>query len=249
MHSVRVVDRAGFKARQSHQRLERGTRRKLRLNRAVEQRMVRIGQQLFPVRGLDAHGEFVGIEGGPVRHGEHVPIARIEGDNRAFAAFKHKLGDGLQIQVDGELDVLPRRGLLDPQDLALAAAVIHHHFALAVDAGQNVVVLLLNAEFADDRTRLVLGKFGCVQLALADFTRVADDVRGESVLRVEAPLGVNELELGEEIGVFVRFDERDVGGRQFLLDDDRFIFRPSLVALELQEQVVVVQIETFRNGL
>ena len=74
-------------------------------------------------------------------------------------------------------------------------------------------------------------------------------MRPEPVLRIEAPLRVNEFQLREELGVFVRFDERDVGGCQLLLDDGRFVFRPALVTFELEEQVVVVQVQPVGNGL
>ena len=120
---------------------------------------------------------------------------------------------------------LPGDGFLDAQYLALPPAVIHHHLALAVDARKNVVVLFLDAELPDDGAGLVLRELWRIQLALADFTGIADDMRAESVLRIEAPLRVNQFQLREEFGIFVRFDERDIGRRQLLLDDDRFVLR------------------------
>ena len=73
-----------------------------------------------------------------------------------------------------------------------------------------------------------------VELRLADFSGVADHVRAKSVLRIEAPLRVDQLHLRKEFGIAVRFDKREVGRRQFLLDDDRLVLGPAPVALELR---------------
>ena len=44
------------------------------------------------------------------------------------------------------------------EHLAHLAAVVHHHLALPVHAHQRVVVLPLDAEFADHGAGLVLGE-------------------------------------------------------------------------------------------
>ena len=49
MHRVLIVDGAGFQARDRHDGLKRGSRRVLRLYRAIQQRMVRIIRNFPPV--------------------------------------------------------------------------------------------------------------------------------------------------------------------------------------------------------
>src|SRR5205814_6829577 len=56
-----VVDRAGFQARQRHQRLESGAWSELSLNGAVQERVIRVRRQTLPIRGKNPHGELVGI--------------------------------------------------------------------------------------------------------------------------------------------------------------------------------------------
>jgi hypothetical protein len=75
---------------------------------------------------------------------------------------------------------------------------------------------------------VVLREIRRIQFLLADFTGVADDVRGKSVLRVEAALRVDQLHFGKEIAV--RFDEGQVGGRELLFDDDGVVFGPGSIA-------------------
>ena len=110
---------------------------------------------------LDVHGELVGIEGGPAHHGQHLAGARIERHHRAVLPVHGQFGDRLQVQVDGELQVLAREPpALFFELLAHLPAIIHHHVLLAVHAHQRVVVLPLDAEFADHRAGFELGELG-----------------------------------------------------------------------------------------
>ena len=86
VHSVLIINGSALEASQRHQRFERGARRELGLNRAVQQWMVGIIYNLFPVLGLNPHGEFVGIECRPAGYRQHLAITRIEGHNRPFSA-------------------------------------------------------------------------------------------------------------------------------------------------------------------
>ena len=47
-----------------------------------------------------------------------------------------QLGDRLQIQIDGELQILSGNGFLVVQHVALVAEAVHFHAALAIDAHQ-----------------------------------------------------------------------------------------------------------------
>ena len=87
MHGELIVDGARFETRYRHKRLERGTRRILRLNRAIQQRVIGIIGDFPPIGRLDVHGEFVGIEAGAANHRQHLAGARIHGHDRAVLAF------------------------------------------------------------------------------------------------------------------------------------------------------------------
>ena len=182
----------------------------------------------LPVGGLDAPGEFVEVERRPADHGEHLAGTRIERHHGAVAAIHGELGDGLQIQIDGELQILAGRGGLGLEHRAHLPAVVHHHLALAVHARQRVVVLPLNAELADGGAGIVFGELRQVQFLLADFTGIADDVRHHAVLRVGPFVILGQQQLGEEVAV--RVDEREIGCGDHLLEHDRIVLGPCAVA-------------------
>src|SRR5215467_4643655 len=91
MYREQIVDRTCFQTSQRHQRLECRSRCKLSLNRPVQQRMIRVVDELFPVGRFDTHGELVGVEGGPAGHGKDLAISRIERHDSAFAPLKSQL--------------------------------------------------------------------------------------------------------------------------------------------------------------
>ena len=238
-----VVDGAGFESGQGDDRLEGGAGRELGLDGAVQQGIVGVAGDFLPVGGLDADGEFVGVEAGAGGHGEDLAVVRIEGDDRAAAAFQREFGDHLEIEVDGELEVFAGGGVLDAEDLALAAAVVDDGLAFAIDAHQDVVVLLLDAGLADDLALVVLGVLGVVEFGFADFAGVADDVGDDAVFGVEAALRLDELHFGEGLGVAVRFDEGEFAGREVLFDDDGLVLGAALEAVEAAHEVVVIEVE------
>ena len=76
------------------------------------------------------------IEGRAADHGQHFAIARIERHHRASPILQRQLGHRLQIQIDGELQILSGNGFLVVQHVALVAEAVHFHAALAVHAHQ-----------------------------------------------------------------------------------------------------------------
>ena len=88
----------------------------------------------------------------------------------------------------------------------------------------------------------VLRKIGRIQFLLADFTGIADHVRGKSILRIETALGLDQLHLGEEIAM--RFDEGQFAGREFFFDGDGVVLGARGVASDAGHQVVVIQIQS-----
>ena len=141
----------------------------------------------------DVRRERVGIEGRAADHRQHFAGARIERHHRAALAFERQFRDRLQIQIERQLQVVAGRGLGALEHFALAAGTIHHHAALAVDAHQHVVILALEAGFADDVALRIFRELGSVQLLLGDLADVADGVRGEAIARIQAPLVLDQF--------------------------------------------------------
>ncbi len=248
-HGV-FVDAAALEARQRDDRFERGAGRPLGLNGTIEQRIARIAGYLLPVLRFDPDGELVRIEVGARRHGQNLSVLRIERDNGAARmrelgkAFVHRqFRHHLKIEVNRELQVLARLRFFDAEDLTLFAAVIDDRLALAVDAHQDVVVLLFDAGFTDDLALVVFRVFRNIEFGFADFSGVTDDVRKNAVVRIEPPLGLDQFHLGKRFGIAMRLDERHVGGRQFVLDRDGLVLRAAAVPLYFAEEVVVIEVQ------
>ena len=241
-----VVDRARLKTRYGHDGLEGGPGRILRLNGAIQERMIGVIGDFPPVGRLDALRKLVGVETGSADHRQDLPGARVHGDNRAILAFHGELGDGLQIEIEGQLQVFARNGFFVGERFVGLAAVIHHHLALAIHAHQGVIVLALDAELADHGALAILRVVGRIQFLLADFAGIADDVRGKSVLRVKAALRMDQFHLGKEIAV--RIDKCQLAGRELLFDDDRIVFWTGRVAPDARGQVVVIQVQSVGDG-
>ncbi len=247
-----VVDGAGLQSRQQHDRLERGPGRLLRLNRAIHQRMRRVIHQIVPVLGSDAAGEQIGIEGRAAHHGEHFAIARIERHHGAAAILHGQFGYGLQVEIDGQLQGLAGdRFLVVAQHAAFISEAVHFDAPLAVHAHQDVVVLALDAVLADDVALMEARELGRVEFRLAHFADVADDVRGQAVARVKPMLHVDHHQFRKRIGVFVRIDESQFGGRQLLFDRDGLVLRRAagLETPHARHQAVVVQVQAFGDRL
>ena len=118
--------------------------------------MVGIGDQLVPVGAIDADGKRVGIEAGPRDHGQNLAVARVHGHDRAVAVAQRQFRRALQIVVDGQLQILPRDGVLDPQVAHLASVAVDNHIARAVLPAQQLVVGLFHARLAHHVARLVV---------------------------------------------------------------------------------------------
>ena len=221
----------------------------MRLDGAVQHRVVRVVRDLFPVFRADAPGELVGIVGRVADHGQHFAIARVQRHHRPVSPLHGQLGHHLQVQVQRQLQAFARNGLLNRCHLVLVAAVVHHHLPLTVLAHQGVVVLPLDARLPDHVSLVVLDELGRVELSLADFPHVADHVRRQALLRVQTPLRPQHLHLGKGLRVAVGSNECQFARGQLVLDDDRFIPRPRPEALESRHQPLVIDSQPRRDRL
>ena len=98
-----------FEAGDGHDDFEGGAGGQLRLDGLVQQRMVGVVEDLVPVALADADGELVGVEGGAGGQGEDLAGVGIHRDDGSGLAFEGLLGGHLDVEVDGELEVLCRR--------------------------------------------------------------------------------------------------------------------------------------------
>ncbi len=202
-----------FQAGQGHERLERGPGRLLRLDGFVQQRVVGIVGNFLPVLGLDAHGKLVGIEsraGSPWpalrRCADRAPPRRRLVVNPILSPFHGQFRHRLKIQVDGQLQVLARNGRLFVLRVSRTCPRLSTTTCrCAVHAGQQSLYSRSMPNLPITSPGSYLANSGGVQFLLADFTRVADDVRHHAVLRIQPALRLNTVHLREEVAV--RIDE------------------------------------------
>ena len=185
MHRGIFVDGAGLQARQRHNGLERGARRLLRLNGAVQQRMIGIVGDLAPVLGLDAPRELVRIEGGAADHGQHFPVRGSSATTAPFLPSMASSATACRSRSMVSCRSLPCTAFL-VASACRTCPRLSTTTALPVHAHQRVVVLPLDAELAHHVALVVFGELRRIQFLLADFAGVPDDVRHHAVLRIEA---------------------------------------------------------------
>ncbi len=141
----------------------------------------------------------------------------------------------------------PGTGFLVIEHVALVAEAVHFHTLLAIHAHQLIVVLALDAVFADDVSLMEAGQLRRVQFRFADLADISDDVRSQTIAGIKPVLHAHHFELGEGALILMRIDERQLARRQLFLDRDRLVLRgaPRLKAAHPGNQAVVVEIEAF----
>src|SRR6187402_2347192 len=115
--------------------------------------MLGIGEELIPVAAREANGELVGIEVGAGDHGEDLAVMRVHGDDRAVLALERLFRRHLQIEVDGQANILARLCKLFAETPKLAAMRVDDDIARTVDTAEEGVIALLHAGFSDDIAR------------------------------------------------------------------------------------------------
>ena len=116
-----VLRDAFLQAGGGHDDLEGGTGGKLILNGLVHQRMARVGDELVPVIALDLDGKGVGVKAGVRDQRQNLSVARIHHHHRAVGCSQGQLGGALNVEIDGELEILAGGGMLGTQIAHFAA--------------------------------------------------------------------------------------------------------------------------------
>jgi hypothetical protein len=204
--NVQVLGDVLLQARHRHDDLEGAAGCELRLDGLVEQRVVRVIQDRRPVAVGEPDGELVGVEAGARDHGKDLAGVRVQRDDGSGLSFEGLFGRLLDVEVDGELEILSGLGEFLAEVSDLLAVRVDDYVARAVHAAQERVVGGFDAGAADD----VAGRVGGVAVVvgehlLGDLADVADEVSGETVARVEAALLDLSFQLGQLVAV--RFDE------------------------------------------
>ncbi len=206
-------------------------RSELGLDGLVEQRVVRVVDDGGPVVAGEAHGKLVGVEAGARDHGEDLAGVRIQRDDGAVLAVERLLGGHLEVEVDGEPEVLAGDGERLALLADLLAVRVDDDVAGAVGTAQERVVGGLDAGLADDIAGRVAGIAVIVgEHLLGHLADVADEVGGETVAGVEAALLVAGFELGQLVAV--RLDEGLLVGGDVLLERDGLVLGRGGVAPE-----------------
>ena len=240
-----ILGHALLQAGRGHDDFEGRSRSKLVLNGLVHQRMVGIGDELVPVGAVDAHGKGVGVVAGMGNQGENLAVAGVHGHHGAVGVAQRQFRGALQVNVDGQLQVLAGDGVLGAQVAHLAPMTVHHHVARAVLATQQLVIGLLNAGLAHHVARFVGRIARVVQILLAHLAHVADQVGRKAVARIKPALHVDRLQLGQFVAM--RLDEGLLVGCDLLLDGNRLVDRAGAIAAQRGAQQLQVQVQPARN--
>src|SRR5277367_2314324 len=210
--------------------------------------MQRIVVESFPFFRGNANGEIIWIGRGAADHGEHFARAWIESNHGSGAHAEGLFGDLLQIVVDGELNLLAGNGFLLSKVAELLdffADTVEDNAAHAVGAGQNVIVLALEAGFSGEVawTEAAIAGF---DLLLADFADVPAGVGHEAAGQIAAALNHQHFKK-RSVGA-MRFDERDIRAGGFGLDDDGLKLRKIFGAFELILEIANLNAQAISYG-
>ncbi len=97
-----------FERGERHERLDCRAGRILPAQRPVVERLVGRVVERFPVHRVDAVDEEVGVETGLRDERQHFAGLRIDGDQRPAVFLECFLGDALQLEVEGDDEVVAR---------------------------------------------------------------------------------------------------------------------------------------------
>ena len=184
---------SGGKFRERRHRLESGSRRVRLEAGAVAVVVTRVPEKPLVHFGREMRHEDVQVVCGSARECKHRAVARIEDCARAAHATKLPLDRALHGDVHGKPEVRPPPRLDDDRLLDGEAARVHSDLQFSRRAAQIAVVERLEAlspaHLLVAEVELLPGRR--LRLAAAD---VAEDVRGEPALRVDALLGLDTRE-------------------------------------------------------
>ena len=202
-----------------------------------------IGHQAVPLVAADAHRKRIGIERRTAHHRQNFSGARIHGDNRARLAFQRLLGGDLQIEINRELELLARNRRNIAQRADFLAAAVHQHLARAVLAHQNIVVVLLDSRHANHVARVVELPLRLGQHLFAHLADIADHVRHEAALGIQAAMHRDDVEF-RQVGA-VRLDEGKFVRRDVVFQKQRLVARDRRHALQARAQFVGRNVQSF----
>ena len=228
---ARALERlgGGEAERQGGQRrdgLEGGAGRIRPAARAVEEWLVGVFRETVVKLVREDGNEIVGVEARCAREREDVAGTRIEDDTRPAHPIEDALGGGLNPSVEGERQVgsfLRRQGrpLADRE-----ATRIHQDFLLARHTAQKTVVVKLHARAAAHLWREEVEPLVAGLRVASVAPHVAEDVRGQRALRIDARLACVEDEprkaillLGEDRHLAIRHVGEDLDGTRERLAD------------------------------
>ena len=258
MNRALIVDGSCFEPGNGHDRLEGRAGRLSVLDGAIEQGMVGVVVDLFPILSLDAAREAVGIEGRPAHHGEHFTRVGIERDHRAVLVVDIQRGFLSPLSMESSATACRSRSMVSWRSLPGMAGLVPSSWRtvprLSTITWRWPSTPVSQSLYCRSMPNLpitwpgsYLANCGIVQLLLADFAGVADDVRQHAVLRIEPALRLHDDKFGKEIAV--RIDEGQIGRSQLFLQYHRLILGRERKRMILRHQFVIIEIEPGGDGL
>ena len=144
-------------------------------DRTIEHRAFLVVLEHLVILAAVATDKRIGVVGGTRGHTKDFARAGFDGDNRAELTLQQTLGQGLQVHVDAEREVLARLGLLVVLAILVvslrSAAHIAQHDADTFLAAEEGLVRPLHTQFPDIVATLIIVVF--FDVVLADFAHVA----------------------------------------------------------------------------
>src|SRR5262249_35431410 len=183
VHAVGGRERSFLQPGRSEHHLEDRARRVLALDRAVEQREVRILHDAQPRVAVDGAGEAVDLEGGRRGHREDGAVARVHHRDRAPFAFHELPGDFRYAGIHGGDDLragMRLGGLHEPHG---PAHRVHLDPLAAILTAQELVEETYEPRLPDHVATTITTLLELIVVGLAD---IAEQVRGETARRIHA---------------------------------------------------------------
>src|SRR5262245_33037115 len=169
---------------QGSDNLEHRARRILALRSPVVQRKVRIGAQGPPRSGRGTGDKGVRIKGRLARQSENLAITRVEGHDGAVVIFEEALGELLELEIKGQHEIHTGRRWTRRDDLCFTPNSIDLYLAEPWLTAEYVFKGLFKPRLSNQIARIVAEVLALLELHLANFPEVAQQVRGQRAVGI-----------------------------------------------------------------
>src|SRR5262245_10611038 len=148
------------------------------------QRKMRVSAQRPPRGRGEPRDKGVRIKRRLTRQGENLAVTRIEGDNGTAVLFEELLGQLLQLQIEGQDEIPAWCRWTRRDDLCFTSKGVDLHLACPRLTTQHGFVRLFEPGLPDQIAHIVAKLFTALELQLANFPQVAEEVRRQRAIGI-----------------------------------------------------------------